>query len=40
VPLYGAVIDAGTRVLGGSVMKHEHLRPGLAYQGVPVRVVG
>lgn len=41
VPLYGAVVDAGTRVLGGSViMKHEHLRPGLAYQGVPVRVVG
>ncbi len=41
VPLYGAVIDSGTRVLGGSVvMKHEHLRPGLAYQGVPVRVVG
>lgn len=41
VPLYGAVIGAGTRVLGGSVvMKHEHLRAGLAYQGVPVRVVG
>ena len=40
VPLYGAVIGENAHVGAHSViMKHEHLRPGLSYQGVPVRVV-
>ena len=41
VPLYGAVIDERTHVGPNSViMKHEHLLPGLRYQGVPSRVLG
>jgi non-ribosomal peptide synthetase-like protein len=41
VPLYGAVIGEGAHVGAHSViMKHEHLRPGLRYQGVPTRVFG
>jgi non-ribosomal peptide synthetase-like protein len=41
VPLYGAVVGAGAHVGAHSVvMKHEHLRPGLRYQGVPTRVFG
>jgi non-ribosomal peptide synthetase-like protein len=39
VPLYGADIGAGTHVAPNSViMKHEHLLPGLRYQGAPTRV--
>jgi non-ribosomal peptide synthetase-like protein len=41
VPLYGAVIGAGTHLGAGSVvMKREHLLPGVRYQGVPSRAVG
>ena len=41
VPLYGAVIGEGAHVGAHSVvMKHEHLRPRLRYQGVPTRVFG
>ena len=41
VPLYGAAIGEGAYVGAHSViMKHEHLRPGLRYQGVPTRVFG
>jgi non-ribosomal peptide synthetase-like protein len=41
VPLYGAVVGEGAHVGAHSVvMKHEHLRPGLRYQGVPTRVFG
>ncbi len=41
VPLYGAVIDDRTHLGANSVvMKHEHLLPGLRYQGVPSRVIG
>ncbi|MBV9929877.1 MAG: amino acid adenylation domain-containing protein [Alphaproteobacteria bacterium] len=41
VPLYGAAIGESAHVGGHSVvMKHEHLRPGLRYQGVPTRVFG
>ncbi|MGN6819961.1 MAG: amino acid adenylation domain-containing protein [Sphingomonas sp.] len=41
VPLYGAVIGENTHVGAHSViMKHEHLLPGLRYQGVPTRVMG
>jgi non-ribosomal peptide synthetase-like protein len=41
VPLYGADIGEGTHVGAHSViMKQEHLRPGLRYQGVPTRVFG
>lgn len=41
VPLYGAVIGDNTHVGAHSVvMKHEHLLPGLRYQGVPTRVMG
>ncbi|WP_296611342.1 non-ribosomal peptide synthetase [Sphingomonas sp.] len=41
VPLYGAVIGENTYVGAHSVvMKHEHLLPGLRYQGVPTRVMG
>jgi non-ribosomal peptide synthetase-like protein len=41
VPLYGAVIGEGAHVGAHSViMKQEHLRPGLRYQGVPTRVYG
>jgi non-ribosomal peptide synthetase-like protein len=41
VPLYGAVIGAGTHVGANSVvMKREHLLPGVRYQGVPSRAVG
>lgn len=41
VPLYGAVVGAGCHVGPHSViMKHEHLLPGLRYQGVPSRVLG
>ena len=40
VPLYGCVVGEGAHVGPGSViMKQEHLLPGLAYQGVPLRVV-
>ncbi len=40
VPLYGCVVGEGVHVGPGSViMKQEHLLPGLAYQGVPLRVV-
>lgn len=40
VPLYGAVVGAGTHVGPNSViMKAEHLSAGLSYQGVPLRVV-
>ena len=36
VPLYGADIGAGTNVAPHSViMKHEHLLPGLRYEGAP-----
>jgi len=36
VPLYGADIGAGTHVAPHSViMKHEHLLPGLRYEGAP-----
>jgi non-ribosomal peptide synthetase-like protein len=38
VPLYGARVGAGTSVGAHSVvMKHEWLRPGLHYEGVPTR---
>jgi acetyltransferase-like isoleucine patch superfamily enzyme len=38
VPLYGADIGAGANVASGSViMKHERLRPGIRYEGVPAR---
>ena len=38
VPLYGADIGAGTVVAAHSVvMKHEHLLPGLCYQGAPTQ---
>ena len=41
VPLYGAVIGENAYVGPHSVvMKHEHLLPGLRYQGVPTRVMG
>jgi non-ribosomal peptide synthetase-like protein len=41
VPLYGAVIGENAHVGPHSVvMKHEHLLPGLRYQGVPTRVMG
>jgi len=41
VPLYGAAIGEGAHVGAHSVvMKQEHLRPGLRYQGVPTRVFG
>ncbi|HEX7851967.1 MAG TPA: amino acid adenylation domain-containing protein [Sphingomonas sp.] len=41
VPLYGAVIGENAHVGAHSVvMKHEHLLPGLRYQGVPTRVIG
>jgi non-ribosomal peptide synthetase-like protein len=41
IPLYGALIGEGAHVGPHSViMKHEHLRPGLRYQGVPTRVLG
>lgn len=41
IPLYGAEVGAGTHVGAHSViMKHERLLPGLAYQGVPSRVIG
>ena len=41
VPLYGAMIGDHTHVGPHSViMKHEHLLPGLRYQGVPTRVFG
>jgi len=40
VPLYGCVVGERVHVGPGSViMKQEHLLPGLAYQGVPLRVV-
>ena len=40
VPLYGCVVGEGAHVGPGSViMKQEHLLSGLAYQGVPLRVV-
>jgi acetyltransferase-like isoleucine patch superfamily enzyme len=36
VPLYGADIGAGAYVAPHSViMKHEHLLPGVAYEGAP-----
>jgi non-ribosomal peptide synthetase-like protein len=39
VPLYGADIGAGAAVAPHSVvMKHEHLLPGLRYEGAPTRV--
>ena len=38
VPLYGADIGAGTVVAAHSVvMKHEHLLPGLCYEGAPTQ---
>lgn len=41
VPLYGAVIGDHTHVGPHSViMKHEHLLPGLRFQGVPTKVYG
>ncbi len=41
VPLYGAVIGENAHVGAHSViMKHEHLLPGMRYQGVPTRVMG
>jgi len=41
VPLYGAVIGENAHVGAHSViMKHEHLLPGVRYQGVPTRVMG
>ena len=41
VPLYGAVIGAGTHVGPHSViMKQEHLLAGKRYQGIPTRVYG
>lgn len=41
VPLYGARIGDGAHVGAHSViMKQEHLLPGVAYQGVPTRIVG
>lgn len=41
VPLYGAMIGERAHVGAHSViMKHEHLLPGLRYQGVPTRVFG
>ena len=40
VPLYGADIGAGAYVAPHSViMKHEHLMPGVRYEGAPTRVV-
>jgi non-ribosomal peptide synthetase-like protein len=39
VPLYGADIGAATYVAPHSViMKHEHLQPGLRYEGAPTRL--
>jgi non-ribosomal peptide synthetase-like protein len=41
VLLYGADVGASTRVAPNSVvMKHEHLLPGLGYEGVPTRPSG
>lgn len=41
VPLYGARVGAGAHVGAHSViMKQEHLLPGVAYQGVPSRILG
>jgi non-ribosomal peptide synthetase-like protein len=38
VPLYGSAVGAHTYVAPHSViMKHEHLRPGLRYEGAPTR---
>jgi non-ribosomal peptide synthetase-like protein len=40
VPLYGADIGACTYVAPHSViMKHEHLRPGIRYEGAPTRAL-
>jgi non-ribosomal peptide synthetase-like protein len=40
VLLYGAVLGAGAQVAPNSVvMKHEHLLPGVRYEGAPVRAV-
>lgn len=41
VPLYGAQVGAGAHVGAHSViMKQERLLPGVAYQGVPTRIIG
>ncbi len=40
VPLYGAVVGEGARVVANSViMKHEHLLPGHKYEGAPCHAV-